>query len=60
MKNRQVILTSRPHGVPMAEHFDIVTTDVPELKAGEFLVKNEFLSVDPRHDLRVGAVGRPS
>ena len=60
MKNRQVILTSRPHGVPMAEHFDIVTTDVPELKAGEFLVKNEFLSVDPAMRGWVNAVANYS
>lgn len=44
---RQVILKSRPVGIPQAEHFEIVTSPVPELRAGEFLVKNEFLSVDP-------------
>jgi NADPH-dependent curcumin reductase CurA len=46
-RNRQVILKSRPVGIPQAEHFEIVTTDIAELRQGEFLVKNEFLSVDP-------------
>ena len=46
-RNRQIILKSRPHGIPQAEHYEIITADIPELKAGEFLVKNEFLSVDP-------------
>lgn len=45
--NRQVVLKSRPVGIPQAEHYEIVSATVPELRAGEFLVKNEFLSVDP-------------
>ena len=46
-QNRQVILRSRPVGIPQAEHFDIVEKPVPELQPGELLVRNEFLSVDP-------------
>lgn len=45
--NRQVVLTSRPVGIPQADHFSIVTSPVPDLAAGEFLVRNEFLSVEP-------------
>ncbi len=45
--NRQVILKSRPLGIPQAEHFAIVSTPLPELKPGELLVRNDFLSVDP-------------
>jgi NADPH-dependent curcumin reductase CurA len=45
--NRQVILTSRPDGIPQAEHFAIVATPVPELGDRQFLVRNEFLSVEP-------------
>lgn len=45
--NRQVILASRPVGIPQAKHFAIVERDVAELQPGEFLVRNEFLSVDP-------------
>jgi NADPH-dependent curcumin reductase CurA len=45
--NRQVVLKSRPVGIPQAEHFELATAKVPELRAGEILVRNEFLSVDP-------------
>lgn len=47
MRNRQVRLIARPDGIPQAEHFDIVETSVPELAEGQFLVRNEFLSVEP-------------
>jgi len=46
-QQRQVVLRSRPHGIPQAEHFDIVSTPLPTPAAGEFLVRNEFLSVEP-------------
>lgn len=45
--NRQVVLASRPLGIPQAEHFALATATIPELREGEFLVRNEFLSVDP-------------
>ena len=47
MINRQIILIQRPVGVPQATHFDKVSHPVPELKDGEFLVENVYLSVDP-------------
>ena len=45
--NRQVRLKSRPVGIPQAEHFEIVEAPVPECNAGEVLVRNIYLSVDP-------------
>ena len=45
--NKQVLLRERPNGIPQAEHFDIVETPVPELEDRQFLVRNEYLSVDP-------------
>jgi len=45
--NHQVVLKSRPVGVPQADHFEIRKTAVPDLRDGEFLVRNEFLSVAP-------------
>ncbi len=45
--NRQVVLTSRPVGIPQAEHFTIVETPIPDLAEGELLVRNQFLSVEP-------------
>ncbi|MBI1396689.1 MAG: zinc-binding dehydrogenase [Betaproteobacteria bacterium] len=45
--NRQVRLKSRPSGIPQAEHFEIVAAPVPELREGQVLVRNIYLSVDP-------------
>ena len=45
--NAQVLLKSRPHGIPQAEHFEVVHAPLPALEAGQFLVRNEFLSVEP-------------
>lgn len=45
--NRQIVLKSRPVGIPQPAHFELKTSPVPELKDGEFLVENHYLSVDP-------------
>ncbi|HEX5805776.1 MAG TPA: NADP-dependent oxidoreductase [Macromonas sp.] len=45
--NRRIVLRNRPLGIPEAEHFELTTATVPELKAGEFLVRNDYLSVEP-------------
>ena len=47
LNNRQVILKSRPVGIPQASHFEITTVQVPELRQGQVLVRNDFLSVEP-------------
>ncbi len=44
---RQVRLKSRPNGIPEAEHFEIVTAPVPEPTERTFVVRNEFLSIEP-------------
>jgi NADPH-dependent curcumin reductase CurA len=45
--NRQVILKSRPDGIPDARHFEIVSTPVLEIGTGQVLVRNDYLSVEP-------------
>src|SRR5215469_12558907 len=45
--NRQVLLKSRPNGIPQAEHFEIVAAPMPALGERAFLVRNDYLSVDP-------------
>src|SRR6266852_5988268 len=45
--NRQVRLKSRPTGIPVADNFEIVEAILPELRDGQFLVRNEYLSVEP-------------
>ncbi|MEM7430226.1 MAG: NADP-dependent oxidoreductase [Pseudomonadota bacterium] len=45
--NRRVILSSRPKGVPAADHFSVEEVPVPDLQDGEFLVRTEYWSIDP-------------
>ena len=47
LDNRRVTLNARPVGVPGPEFFSIDSAPVEDLKDGEFLVHNMFLSVDP-------------
>ena len=47
MQNRQVLLKSRPNGIPQAEHFEIVERPAGEPREGQVLVRNQFLSVEP-------------
>lgn len=43
----QVLLKARPQGIPQAEHFEVVQAAVPTIATGQFLVRNDFLSVEP-------------
>ena len=47
MKNKQILLASRPPGMPTLDTFSIVDAEVPEPKDGEVLLRTRFLSVDP-------------
>ena len=46
-RNRQVILKSRPADIPQADNFEIIESDVPDLRDGQILVHNIYLSVEP-------------
>ncbi len=43
----EIHLKQRPVGMPTEDDFQLVKVDVPELKDGEFLVRNLWMSVDP-------------
>lgn len=58
--NKQVLLKERPRGIPQPEHFEIVETSVPEIADRQFLVQNEFLSVEPAMRGWVSAVANYS
>lgn len=45
--NRQVWLRSRPNGIPQAHDFDLREAAIPSIQAGEFLIRNHYLSADP-------------
>ena len=59
-KNRQVVLASRPEGIPEAHHFRIVEAPLPDRGPGQVLVRNEFLSVEPAMRGWVNAVANYS
>ncbi len=44
---QQVHLKSRPAGLPTHDNFALVTVELPQPAAGEVLVKNLYMSVDP-------------
>jgi len=45
--NRSVILSTRPKGIPQAEHFTVQDSPVSDLGDGEVLIKSSYWSVDP-------------
>ncbi len=47
MINRRFVLASRPTGLPTLDNFRIDEVQLPELKPGQVLVQNRFISVDP-------------
>ncbi len=46
ISNKQIVLASRPEGVPREENFRLVETPLRTLKDGEFLVRNLYISLD--------------
>jgi NADPH-dependent curcumin reductase CurA len=44
--NRQVVLASRPSGYPVESNFRVEMSAVPEVGAGEFLLRNAYVSLD--------------
>jgi NADPH-dependent curcumin reductase CurA len=46
-KNRQIVLASRPQGVPKSSDFRVVQQSVPKVRDGQLLVQVDYVSVDP-------------
>ena len=46
-RNRRVLLTSRPVGIPQADHFSLDEAPLESVGDGQFRVRNIYLSVDP-------------
>ena len=47
IKNRRIVLASRPKGPPTADNFRLEETQIPEPKEGEILLRTLYLSLDP-------------
>jgi NADPH-dependent curcumin reductase CurA len=45
--SRRIVLDHRPVGEPRLENFRLISSKVPALSEGEFLVENRILSMDP-------------
>ena len=45
--SREIHLKNRPVGLPSKRDFELVAVPIPTLKAGEVLVRNLYMSVDP-------------
>jgi NADPH-dependent curcumin reductase CurA len=45
--SREIRLKSRPVGLPEASNFELATVEIPDPGAGEVLVRNQWMSVDP-------------
>jgi hypothetical protein len=54
--NQQILLASRPSGVPTEANFKLVETPAPDPGDGQFLVRNLWLSLDPYMRARMDAV----
>ena len=54
--NRQIVLRSRPVGLPKPGDFELVESPVPAPKDGEILTRTLYLSLDPYMRGRISGV----
>ncbi|MDY6821987.1 MAG: NADP-dependent oxidoreductase [Deferribacterota bacterium] len=47
VKSTEIRLKSRPTGYPTMDNFEIASAELPEVKEGQILVQNLYMSVDP-------------
>ena len=47
MQNKQLILKKRPVGFPEADTWSLESTPIPDLKEGEILIRQHYISLDP-------------
>ena len=41
--SREIRLRRRPTGLPVEDDFELATVPIPELRAGELLVRNSYM-----------------
>jgi NADPH-dependent curcumin reductase CurA len=47
MNTKQIVLASRPRGLPTLQNFKFEQVELPDIRAGEVLLKGLYYSVDP-------------
>lgn len=45
-KNKQVVLVHRPVGNPQLTDFEVIESEIPQIKSGQALVQNLYISLD--------------
>ena len=45
--NKQIIMGTRPVGMPVLNNFKVIESPIPEIRHGEVLIKILWLSLDP-------------
>jgi NADPH-dependent curcumin reductase CurA len=53
--NRQILYAKRPTGIPTLDCFRLESGPIPSITAGQVLVRNHYLSVDPYIRIRMEA-----
>ena len=53
MTTKQIILALRPKGLPTLENFKLENFELPDVQAGQLLLKGKYYSVDPYMRLRM-------
>jgi len=54
VERQKIILATPLDGAPRTDNFNIVSETLPDLKDGEFLVKHQYIALDPYHRLAIG------
>jgi NADPH-dependent curcumin reductase CurA len=52
--NTQVLFKSHPEAMPTTDNFEIVSVEMPSLEQGQFLLENQYLSLDPYMRMLMG------
>ena len=55
MQNRQIVLRSRPSGMPTADNFEMIERPVPALEPGQILIRHSHLGLAPAARIRMSA-----
>lgn len=58
MTTKQIVLASRPKGIPVLNNFRTENIELPQLQAGEVFLKGMYYSVDPYMGGRINEPGR--
>ena len=53
IRNRQIVLRSRPSAIPTPDNFELVDSDLPALEEGQLLIRHDYLGLAPAARIRM-------